>query len=958
MTDTKKKIIPVPVERCLKNFFRFLMLVKEDLVCGLLGSMATQERDSPVENHTLDHKRAKMVDQLQLVATILPKYMTLTLEEHTQEQELVELVKAAQSEMTTTNFIQAQTRWVELLLDKVSDILEATQHLNLERLTKLMERNDTAGAVMEGKDTILILGSPGCGKTTTLHYLAGTTFRATSLGKTESYRPVTVVHPEATRMKIANHHKQQHGKEVITRHLQVAEIIVDDKAVVLCDAPSFGNHESLEEIIANSLGLIRAIRRAKTVRPIICLSRDEIGHRNRFHAYPQILTILVRLLGSDSNVNLEPFRFVFTKYNNSNAETLQKQLTIFLQEAEAKNNDDKNGANRYALIRHLLESSCPKADVIIPTKGNPQTFLKTLMESSALVMHPNQYFVPNMPEAVMTQLKRQLKFTLVDLRDALARNDNGTAIHRMQQMSKLANLLPEAGIYARHGFKAFKEVINTMVEGSVDDDDLDDDTTEDGSSLDDEESLESFDDSVILLNNQSSSDSWMSSAESVQWSNVSSKLTQAFTNDSLMVARQLSIISEEDTEVEIELDEDGMAVIQESLSSSSDIPREKTSPSPALLELVSKCAALNKELEKRKATQQEAETASKETEMSPTPDIQRYASMSPASMSPLPVPQPRSGDSPRCMSPTPPTPVKRPVCSPPPGQLEMNERFAISPPPQESTEKPAQQQRKAPTPEDPVHQQKTQALPIKISQERPQPTDSEVTQEQPQPPPTDSERLDKCDSQCKSPNPEVQQPTQQVPPPENMELLPDEDLEYAEQSSSMLKEMVTKAIEDRDYNSAIQRMQEYVKLCNGAPAQSGGGNADDFKNVVELFLVFAIAIEQGNYSSSLNHMKQLISLSESGHLEAGKCSQLAVQIAIDHVSNLRERVVRMTGQLHMIEDPDDFDRVLEQLRKERTKVDQSNILLEACMRGSDDRGKSETVLSCISYGFKVGRLSR
>ena len=934
----KKKAIPVPVERCLKNFFRFLMLVQEDLACGLLGSMAAN-RDSPV---ALDHKRTKMVERLQQVATVLPKYMALEEEtEHIREHELVELVKAAQQEMTTTNFPQAQTRWTELLLDKVSDILEATQHLNLERLTKLMERNDTAGAVMEGKDTILILGSPGSGKTTTLHYLAGTTFRATPKGNKETYRPVNVVHPDATRMKISNH---QHSKEVITRHLQVAEIEVDDKPVVLCDAPSFGNHESLEEIIANSLGLIRAIRRAKTVRPIICLSRDEIGHRNRFHAYPQILTILVRLLGSDSNVNLEPFRFVFTKYNNSNAETLQKQLTVFLEEAEAKGNDSKSSANRYALIRHLLQNSSPKAQIIIPNQGDPKTFLKTLLDSSALVMHPNQYFVPNMPEAVMAQLKRQLKFTLFDMRDALARDDNGTAIYRMQQLSKLANLLPEAGIYARHGFKAFKEVINTMVEGSVDDDEDNDD----GSSLEDDESLESFDDSVVLLSTKLSNDSWTSSAESVQWSNVSSKLSRVMnSHESLLVARQLSIISEEDTEVEVELDEDGMAVVKESASSGSDIPREKTSPSPALLELASKCKMLNMELEKRKAAQEEAQSAPKETMPSKAPELLHASSMSPVSMSPLPVPQPRTDASPSCMSPTPPTPLKRSVCSPPPAQLEINARSA------QSEEATSRHQRRAPIPEDAVHQQKTQKLPIERKQE----------QSQSQLQPSDSARLDQYASQRKSPCacPVIQQPTRNSPSSNGVIVLPDEELEYAEQSSSMLKEMTMKAIEDQDFVVAIQRMQEYVKLWNGAPAPvqlADGGKEDDFKAIAELFLAFAVAIEQGNYSDSLNHMKQLMTSSESGYLEAKKCSQLAVQFAIDHVSNLRERVVRMTGQLHMIEDHDDFDHVLEQLRAERSKVDQSNVLLEACMRGSDDRGKSETVLACISYGFKIGRLSR
>lgn len=93
-------------------------------------------------------------------------------------------------------------------------------------------------------------------------------------------------------------------------------------------------------------------------------------------------------------------------------------------------------------------------------------------------------------------------------------------------------------------------------------------------------------------------------------------------------------------------------------------------------------------------------------------------------------------------------------------------------------------------------------------------------------------------------------------------------------------------------------------------------------------------------------------------MEAKKCSECGVKAAIKHIVDLRERVIAMTSQLHTIDDPDEFDRMSERLRVLRRNVEGSNMLMEACMRGSNDEGKSETVLACISYGFKVGRLSR
>lgn len=192
--------------------------------------------------------------------------------------------------------------------------------------------------------------------------------------------------------------------------------------------------------------------------------------------------------------------------------------------------------------------------------------------------------------------------------------------------------------------------------------------------------------------------------------------------------------------------------------------------------------------------------------------------------------------------------------------------------------------------------------------------------------------------------------------------LPEEEAEYAAQSISMLQEMIMTAVEEQDYGRTVKGMREYAKVypdLGVAVGVEGDQNDDDFHTVVGLFLTVAASLEPGDYRSCRDHLQRLINLSVSGHEVAQKCSHLAVRTVLDHIGSLRDGVVDMTGQLHEVDDPDDFDHLLEQLRRERVKVEQSNkFVLETCMRGSDERGQSETVLSCLSYGFKIGRLSR
>lgn len=652
---------------------------------------------------------------------------------------------------------------------------------------------------MEGKDVILLMGSPGSGKTTTMHYLAGTSFREITREGINYFKPVEVSDTELANMKVSCG-----GKEVITRHLQVVSVPVDGGSVVLCDSPSFGDHETIEEVIANSLGLVRAIQKAKSVRPVLVLSRDEIGFRDQFNAYPQILSILVRMLGTDSNVNLEPFNFVFTKYDTKDPNCLRKQFSMFLKDGIAGSN--KNEANKQAIIKHLLENTNPDSNIIVPTKGNPMDFLRKLMANQSSVGNPESFFVPNLSDAILAIMKRQLKFTLLDLRDALSKNDNSTGIHRMQQMSKLANLLPEAGIYARHGFKAFKEIINQMVEDDDDESYYDDNSIESSTSHEE-------------LKFSDSKESW-ASGESEQWSNLSSKIRKSGSND-LLVSRHLSTVPEETDSDELEKESEREREIVRNVEPR--VPEGGTtvpiSPSPNLVHL---------------ATQSERQQAREE----------------------------------ECFSP----------------ESDESSEFPLS--------------------ED-------------FSSEDEDETESEV-----------------------------------IP----SEILPEEEQVYAEQYSGLLKEMTIRAVEQEDYLLAVQRMQEFMRLAKQSPEHVVENPR--FQRCVELFLRFSVALKECDYHQCLAQLDELIRMGEAGVMEAKKCSECGVKAAIKHIVDLRERVIAMTSQLHTIDDPDEFDRMSERLRVLRRNVEGSNMLMEACMRGSNDEGKSETVLACISYGFKVGRLSR
>jgi hypothetical protein len=80
---------------------------------------------------------------------------------------------------------------VKALLGHVSGLIRIWCPVDLEKLVTLIQENNNTGDDIEGKDVLLLIGSSGCGKTTTLLYLAGTTFEEIETYGFDHLQPVT-----------------------------------------------------------------------------------------------------------------------------------------------------------------------------------------------------------------------------------------------------------------------------------------------------------------------------------------------------------------------------------------------------------------------------------------------------------------------------------------------------------------------------------------------------------------------------------------------------------------------------------------------------------------------------------------------------------------------------------------------------------------------------------------------
>ena len=85
---------------------------------------------------------------------------------------------------------------VQKLIANIYRLLQTIRPVDLVKLLGLLVPSQDAGDLMQDKDVVLLIGSTGSGKTTTIHYLAGTMFEeiVTSDGF-DHFEPVQIVYP-------------------------------------------------------------------------------------------------------------------------------------------------------------------------------------------------------------------------------------------------------------------------------------------------------------------------------------------------------------------------------------------------------------------------------------------------------------------------------------------------------------------------------------------------------------------------------------------------------------------------------------------------------------------------------------------------------------------------------------------------------------------------------------------
>jgi hypothetical protein len=335
--------------------------------------------------------------------------------------------------------MQVDSEWESEIVMGLTKIRRTMQTLDMNSLTDYITRTDQASQRIAGQDVILLLGSTGSGKSTTILFLAGEELSEMKMGGLPHIGPSDLdsMQPDLrTVITTPNSTSETRVINAVSVGLP-GSTFQQPATIMLCDSPGFGDTGGPEIDISNGIGVARAVRLCKSVKLLIVLSRDNLG--DRMTGFRTVLAkALTRFIPSLGD-RMDTFSYLFTKYpkGRDSEELIHSKLKDFVVHM---NSEERSDTSFKALVADMVEKTSKGVMVLDPIKDNPQEFLERL-DDSASINDPEAAFCNFATPDSEYRLNKQLSYHERSVRNALGRNDIDMIAFKLQQMQRLNNAL-------------------------------------------------------------------------------------------------------------------------------------------------------------------------------------------------------------------------------------------------------------------------------------------------------------------------------------------------------------------------------------------------------------------------------------------------------------------------------------------------------------------------------------
>ncbi|CAF1341009.1 unnamed protein product [Rotaria sp. Silwood1] len=308
--------------------------------------------------------------------------------------------------------------------------------LNMQELFRLIEKVDDAAHLIKDKNIILFLGETGSGKSTTIHFLAGSQMQPVIVNGLNHITPINIRNPDLKKVTTSPFARSE------TRYITTVTVNFKhvggftDGDIILCDTPGFEDTNGPEVDIANGIGVVRAVKGCKSVKPVVLISYKSIGDRCR--GVKELAHVVVGLIPGIKD-NIRAFSYIFTKFPDSEKQTIHALLRDINDEL---NEEEKSNASFMSFLKDMLQKTRKSVRVLDPIKDRAGEILDELAESAA-ISYPDEVFQFFITEKSKTTVQEQVRKHQLSIMSATKRSEYLFVQYKLAQLKRLNNLLEQ-----------------------------------------------------------------------------------------------------------------------------------------------------------------------------------------------------------------------------------------------------------------------------------------------------------------------------------------------------------------------------------------------------------------------------------------------------------------------------------------------------------------------------------
>jgi hypothetical protein len=318
----------------------------------------------------------------------------------------------------------------------LKELFQKLSPLNMHELIRLVQRVDEAAHLIQKKDIILFLGETGAGKSTTIHFFAGSTMKPVKVNGLNHITPTNVINPELKRVTTSPFARSE------TRYITSVEVnyrsvgASTNGSIILCDTPGFEDTNGPEVDIANGIGVVRAVKECRSVKPIILFSYKSIGDRCR--GIKDLAYVIVGLIPNIKE-HIKAFSYIFTKFPEDEKKTIHAMLRDINDELNA---EEKSNVSFTSFLKDMLRKTKESAIVLDPIKDKPGYILDDLADTAS-IDRPKEAFQYFTAEKSKSTVQDQVRKYQISIMSAIKRYEYAFVEYKLDQLNRLCKLLEQ-----------------------------------------------------------------------------------------------------------------------------------------------------------------------------------------------------------------------------------------------------------------------------------------------------------------------------------------------------------------------------------------------------------------------------------------------------------------------------------------------------------------------------------